>query len=140
MKKIEKRTANNKPGKGKKEIPANLLLILVFVVVYMRSSCEAKIWKFSMTQLYFMFILSFKGAAVSFDVRHSKVMGRQYINIGLTPTVKFKRKTSGLYGYMDGDPSNDLQGPDGKIYTDPIKFAESCKFLLIKCLLKNLLI
>lgn len=70
----------------------------------------------------------FIGIAVSLDVRHSKVMRRQYINIGLTPTLDFMKKTSGLYGYMDGDPSNDLLGSDGKNYSDPIKFAESCKY------------
>ena len=27
---------------------------------------------------------------------------------------------------MDNDPSNDLRGPNGEHYNDPIQFADSC--------------
>ena len=54
-------------------------------------------------------------------------MGRQYLNVLFTPTVAFKGQTEGLCGVMDNEPSNDLKGPDGEQYNDPIQFADSCK-------------
>ena len=69
----------------------------------------------------------FSGLTVTADVRHSHVMGRQYLNVLFTPTAAFKGRTEGLCGVMDNDPSNDLKGPDGKNYNDPIQFADSCK-------------
>lgn len=66
------------------------------------------------------------GLTVTADVRHSHVMGRQYLNVLFTPTVAFKGHTEGLCGVMDNDPSNDLRGSDGQPYDDPIQFAESC--------------
>ena len=54
-------------------------------------------------------------------------MGRQYLNVLFTPTVAFKGHTEGLCGVMDNDLSNDLKGPDGEQYNDPIHFADSCK-------------
>lgn len=55
-------------------------------------------------------------------------MGRQYLNLLFTPTVALKGHTEGLCGVMDNDPSNDLKGPDGEQYIDPIQFADSCTF------------
>ena len=55
-------------------------------------------------------------------------MGRQYLNVLFTPTVAFKGHTEGLCGVMDNEPSNDLKGPDGEHYNDPIQFADSCKW------------
>ena len=67
------------------------------------------------------------GLTITADVRHSHVMGRQYLNVLFTPTVAFKGHTEGLCGVMDNDISNDLKGPDGEQYNDPIHFADSCK-------------
>jgi len=58
-------------------------------------------------------------------------MGRQYLNVLFTPTVAFKGHTKGLCGVMDNDLSNDLKGPDGEQYNDPIQFADSCEWSLI---------
>ena len=69
----------------------------------------------------------FSGLTVTADVRHSQVMGRQYLNVLFTPTVAFKGHTEGLCGVMDNEPSNDMRGPNGEMYDDPIQFAESCK-------------
>ena len=62
------------------------------------------------------------------DVRHSPVMGRQYLNVLFTATAEFKGHTEGLCGVMDNEPFNDLKGPDGEQYDDPIPFADSCKW------------
>ena len=67
------------------------------------------------------------GLTVTTDVRYSHVMGRQYLNVLFTPTIAFKGHTEGLCGMMDNDPSNDLRGPSGEQYSDPIQFADSCK-------------
>ena len=64
-------------------------------------------------------------------------MGRQYLNVLFTPTVAFKGHTEGLCGVMDNDPSNDLKGPDGEQYNDPIQFADSCEWNVICRLLIN---
>jgi len=66
-------------------------------------------------------------------------MGRQYLNVLFTPTIAFKGHTEGLCGVMDNDPSNDLRGPSGEQYSDPIKFADSCKWnaLPLKLLSQN---
>lgn len=66
---------------------------------------------------------------MSVDVAYSPKMSRQYINIQFTPTAAFLRETEGICGFMDDDSSNDLIGPNGEIYRDPVKFTESCKFL-----------
>ncbi len=68
------------------------------------------------------------GLTITTDVRHSHVMVRQYLNVLFTPTVAFKGHTEGLCGVMDNDPSNDLKGPNGQQYNDPIPFADSCKW------------
>ena len=75
------------------------------------------------------------GLTITADVRHSHVMGRQYLNVLFTPTAAFKGHTAGLCGVMDNDPSNDLKGPDDEQYKDPIQFADSCKWkvICIKC-------
>ena len=66
-------------------------------------------------------------------------MGRQYLNVLFTPTVAFKGHTEGLCGVMDNDLSNDLRGSNGKQYSDPIKFAESCKWaFMFYCIFKVL--
>lgn len=70
----------------------------------------------------------FLGLTVTTDVRHSQVMGRQYLNVLFTPTAAFKGHTKGLCGVMDDDPSNDLRGPNGEQYKDPIQFGDSCKW------------
>ena len=70
---------------------------------------------------------SVSGLTLTIDIRHSHVMGRQYLNVLFTPTVAFKGHTEGLCGVMDNDPSNDLRGPDGGQYNDPVQFADSCK-------------
>lgn len=75
------------------------------------------------TELIFAII---SGLTVTTDVRHSNVMGRQYLNVLFTPTIAFKGHTEGLCGVMDNDPSNDLRGPNGEQYNDPILFADSC--------------
>ena len=53
-------------------------------------------------------------------------MERQFMNVLFKPTSSFKLNTSGLCGYMDGDKSNDLMGPNGEMFTDTDKFALSC--------------
>ena len=55
-------------------------------------------------------------------------MGRQYLNVLFTPTVAYTGRTEGLCGVMDNEPLNDLRGPNGEQYNDPIQFADSCKF------------
>ena len=79
-----------------------------------------------MSTLQFI-VIWFSGLTITADVRHSHVMARQYLNVLFTPTVVFKGHTEGLCGVMDNDPSNDLKGPDGEQYNDPIHFADSCK-------------
>ena len=74
-----------------------------------------------------LLLSGFSGLTITADVRHSHVMGRQYLNVLFTPTVTFKGHTEGLCGVMDNDPSNDLKGPDGEQYNDRIHFADSCK-------------
>ena len=78
---------------------------------------------------HLLFFFLFLGLTLTADVRHSHVMGRQYLNVLFTPTVAFKGHTEGLCGVMDNDPSNDMRGSDGEQYNDPIKFAESCKYI-----------
>ncbi|XP_035690546.1 uncharacterized protein LOC118425665 isoform X2 [Branchiostoma floridae] len=65
------------------------------------------------------------GAAVSFDVRYSPKMGRQFVNILFSPTAIFKGNTEGLCGLMDDDDANDFTGPDGAVYNDSSVFAET---------------
>ncbi|XP_072043066.1 uncharacterized protein [Amphiura filiformis] len=60
------------------------------------------------------------------EVRFSPMIQRQYINIYFNASNKdFIGKTEGLCGMMDDNEANDLQGPDGILYTDPVDFAES---------------
>ncbi|XP_019646646.1 PREDICTED: uncharacterized protein LOC109487118 [Branchiostoma belcheri] len=65
------------------------------------------------------------GATVSFDVRYSPKMGRQFVNILFSPTATFKGNTEGLCGLMDDDNANDFTGPDGAVYNDSSVFAET---------------
>ncbi|CAH1233157.1 TNC [Branchiostoma lanceolatum] len=65
------------------------------------------------------------GATVSFDVRYSPKMGRQFVNILFSPTATFKGSTEGLCGIMDDDDANDFTGPDGAEYNDSSVFAET---------------
>ncbi|KAI8480739.1 hypothetical protein Bbelb_415320 [Branchiostoma belcheri] len=65
------------------------------------------------------------GASVSFDVRYSPKMSRQFINILFSPTATFKGNTEGLCGFMDDDIANDFTGPDGVVYDDAFTFAET---------------
>ena len=74
-----------------------------------------------------LLLSGFSGLTITADVRHSHAMARQYLNVLFTPTVAFKGHTEGLCGVMDNDPSNDLKGPGGEQYNDPIHFANSCK-------------
>ncbi|XP_078691930.1 uncharacterized protein LOC144922161 [Branchiostoma floridae x Branchiostoma belcheri] len=67
------------------------------------------------------------GASVTFDIRLSPSMGRQYLNIIFSPTAAFKEKTQGLCGYMDGVKDNDFRGPDGTLHRDAASFAESLR-------------
>ena len=76
--------------------------------------------------------IAFSGVDVSVDVRYSPIMRRQFMNILFKPTAAFKSNTSGLCGFMDGDITNDLVGPDGKIYTNADEFALSCMSYLLK--------
>ncbi|XP_078343101.1 uncharacterized protein LOC144628871 isoform X1 [Oculina patagonica] len=71
------------------------------------------------------------GLTVTTDIRHSLVMRRQYLNVLFTPTAAFKGHTEGLCGVMDNDPSNDLKGPDGEQYDDPIQFADSWRITAV---------
>ncbi|XP_019614645.1 PREDICTED: uncharacterized protein LOC109462534 [Branchiostoma belcheri] len=65
------------------------------------------------------------GATVSFDIRYSPKMGRQFVNILFSPTATFKGNTEGLCGLMDDDGDNDFTGPDGTVYNDTSVFAET---------------
>ncbi|XP_022804999.1 uncharacterized protein LOC111342215 isoform X2 [Stylophora pistillata] len=65
------------------------------------------------------------GVTVTIDVRHSRVMKRQYLNILYSPTAAYKGHTEGLCGFMDNNATNDFIGSDGTLYDDAIKFAES---------------
>ncbi|XP_068732633.1 uncharacterized protein [Montipora capricornis] len=65
------------------------------------------------------------GLTLTTDVRYSHMMNRQFLNVFFTPTLAFKGYTEGLCGVMDDDQSNDLMGPNKKLYDDPIKFADS---------------
>ncbi|XP_019620139.1 PREDICTED: uncharacterized protein LOC109466754 [Branchiostoma belcheri] len=65
------------------------------------------------------------GATVSFDVRYSPKMGRQFVNILFSPTATFKGNTEGLCGLMDDNNTNDFTGPDGAVYNDSSVFAET---------------
>jgi hypothetical protein len=55
------------------------------------------------------------------------MLERQFLNILFTVTSAFKGHTQGLCGIMDNNPDNDLTGQAGELYTDPVKFADSCK-------------
>ncbi|KAI8507318.1 hypothetical protein Bbelb_146980 [Branchiostoma belcheri] len=65
------------------------------------------------------------GATVSFDVRYSPKMGRQFVNILFSPTATFKGNTEGLCGLMDDNNTNDFTGPDGSVHNDSSVFAET---------------
>ncbi|XP_022808830.1 mucin-like protein [Stylophora pistillata] len=65
------------------------------------------------------------GVTVTIDVRHSRVMKRQYLNILYSPTAAYKGHTEGLCGFMDNNATNDYIGPDGTLYDNAVKFAES---------------
>lgn len=69
----------------------------------------------------------FAGLTITIDVRHSRVMKRQYLNVFYSPTAAYKGHTEGLCGFMDNNATNDFIGPDGTPYQDAIQFAESCK-------------
>ena len=66
---------------------------------------------------------------MSINVGYSPKMARQYINVQFAPTALFVRKTEGICGFMDDDSSNDLIGPNGEAYKDPIIFTDSCKYI-----------
>ena len=68
---------------------------------------------------------------MTIDVRHSRVMKRQYLNVLYSPTAAYKGRTEGLCGFMDNNATNDFMGPDGILYNDAVEFAESCKQRLI---------
>ena len=68
----------------------------------------------------------FLGVTVTIDVKHSRAMGRQYLNVLYAPTVAYKGHTEGLCGFMDNNATNDLMGPDGEAYEGAVEFAESC--------------
>ena len=74
-----------------------------------------------------MFV-SLQGLTITAEVRYSPKMGRHYLNVMFIPSARFKSQTEGLCGVMDDDPSNDLRGPNGEQYNDPIQFADSCKY------------
>ncbi|XP_019614633.1 PREDICTED: uncharacterized protein LOC109462522 [Branchiostoma belcheri] len=65
------------------------------------------------------------GSTVSFDIRYSPKMGRQFVNILFSPTAMFKGNTEGLCGLMDDDDANDFTGPDGAVHNDTSVFAET---------------
>ena len=67
---------------------------------------------------------------MTIDVRHSRVMKRQYLNVLYSPTAAYKGHTEGLCGFMDNNATNDFMGPDGTLYNGAVQFAESCKQLL----------
>ncbi|XP_031566547.1 SCO-spondin-like isoform X2 [Actinia tenebrosa] len=76
------------------------------------------------------FSLEYKtGVTVTIYVRHSDTMGRQFLNVLYTLTADFKGRTQGICGLMDNNPANDLTGPNGELYTDPVKFADSWRIL-----------
>ena len=58
---------------------------------------------------------------------YSVKMKRLFLGINFAPTGAFFNKTSGLCGSMDDDDTNDLTGPDGTLYNNTDKFAESCE-------------
>ena len=91
-----------------------------------------RIW-YSIYQFTGYMFPSLPGVSVSVDVRYSRVMERQYLNVMFTPTLPFKGRTEGLCGLMDDETSNDLLGPRGEFYTDPVQFGKSCKKLLQSC-------
>ena len=64
---------------------------------------------------------------MTIDVRHSRVMKRQYLNVLYSPTAAYKGNTAGLCGFMDNNATNDFMGPDGILYSDAVQFSESCK-------------
>jgi len=68
----------------------------------------------------------FLGVTVTIDVKHSRAMGRQYLNVLYAPTVAYKGHTEGLCGFMDNNATNDFMGPDGEPYEGAVQFAESC--------------
>ena len=71
--------------------------------------------------------LLLSGVTVTIDVRHSRVMKRQYLNILYSPTAAYKGHTEGLCGSMDNNATNDFMGTDGTLYDNAVQFAESCK-------------
>lgn len=75
-----------------------------------------------------LFFVSLQGLTITAEVRYSPKMGRHYLNVMFIPSARFKSQTEGLCGVMDDDPSNDLRGPNGEQYNDPIQFADSCKY------------
>ena len=68
----------------------------------------------------------FLGVTVTIDVKHSRTMGRQYLNVLYAPTVAYKGHTEGLCGFMDNNATNDFMGPNGEAYEREVQFAESC--------------
>ena len=68
----------------------------------------------------------FLGVTVTIDVKHSRTMGRQYLNVLYAPTVAYKGHTEGLCGFMDNNATNDFMGPNGEAYERAVQFAESC--------------
>jgi len=64
---------------------------------------------------------------VTIDVRHSRVMKRQYLNVLYSPTAAYKGHTEGLCGFMDNNATNDFMGPERILYKDAVQFAESSK-------------
>ncbi|CAD5126280.1 DgyrCDS14436, partial [Dimorphilus gyrociliatus] len=60
----------------------------------------------------------------------SPKMKRQYLSVTVGPIVKLFNRTSGLCGFMNDDPSDDLMGPDGTNYTSFIEFTESWRIPL----------
>ena len=71
--------------------------------------------------------INISGVTMSINVGYSPKMARQYINVQFAPIASFIRKTEGICGFMDDDSSNDLIGPSGEAYKDPIIFTDSCK-------------
>ena len=67
---------------------------------------------------------------VTIDVKHSRVMKRQYLNVLYSPTAAYKGLTQGLCGFMDNNATNDFLGPDGTLHEGAVQFAESCKQIL----------
>ena len=71
------------------------------------------------------------GATYNVEVRYSVTMQRQYIDTAIGPPIAFIKKTEGLCGTMDDNATNDLVGPNGTVYSDPIQFTESCEILAL---------